>query len=622
MTTEAIFTEKLSDQSVTENETKANPLMVDINVLDQLMNRAGELVLVRNQMLQALNFWDRQEMKSAGQRLDLVTSELQESIMRTRMQPIASLFNSYATIIEETSGKEVALNLEGSEVELDKSIIEGLRSPLTHLINNALTYGIESPENRLKKGKKQRGEIILRAIRDSGHIIIEIEDDGQGLDCEAISSAALTLGFVKKDQLKAMSDHEKLELIMLPGFSTSAQSSDIIVCGLGFDIVKGEVDKFEGLLEIVSTSDTGTLVRIKLPLTLAIIPCLLIESGGERFALPQVNVSELIRISSQNIRDHIDKIGDADVLKLRGELIPLFQLHNVLNLRHEFFDVTSGRFSPDRRNNVFDERLLYMDDNAGSEFSRQPEPPHDELPLNTDGQHPERRFNSKSDVCIAVLNSGSYKYGLIIDEVHDTQEIVIKPLGRQLKKNDIYTGATIMGDGRVVLIVDVARLGIHAGLNSFSDSIPPTIIEELTPNHKDNESSKQSLLIFRNGHNEHCAVPLHRVARVEQIEATDIELKGGKKIIKYCEGTLPVYALEEVAHVETLEERDELIVIIFEFENREVGLLSVHPLDVVEEKIDPDEVTLRQPGICGSAIIKGQTTLLVDIDNFFGTISP
>ncbi|MCK5340040.1 MAG: chemotaxis protein CheA, partial [Desulfobulbaceae bacterium] len=340
---------------------KAENLRVPVAVLDQLMNRAGELVLARNALLQAISGGDKKDMDAAGQRINMVTSELQEAIMLTRMQPVGNIFNKFTRVVRDMArdlGKQMTLDIEGSEVDLDKSIIEGLGDPLTHLVRNSCDHGIELPDVRTGKGKPAEGSIFLRAFHESGQVIIEIEDDGKGLDPDKLAEKAISKGMITEEQAAEMSDKEKTGLIMLPSFSTAEQVTEVSGRGVGMDVVKTNLDLLGGQVELLSELDKGTTVRIKLPLTLAIIPSLLVETCGERYALPQVNVGELLRIPAAEIREKIEKVGDADVLILRGELIPLLQLNNVLKLTHTYYDQKTGEFRLDRRAGLTDMRML------------------------------------------------------------------------------------------------------------------------------------------------------------------------------------------------------------------------------------------------------------------------
>lgn len=609
--------DKAKSSSLKQSTTKqAKTVRVDVQVLDQLINRAGELVLARNQMLQALSTWEKANITTASQRIDLVTSELQEAIMLTRMQPIGNIFNKFTRVIRDLSrqlGKEIDLQLEGKEVELDKTIIEGLGDPLTHLVRNSVDHGIEPPETRKAKGKQEKGTVSLRAYHESGQVIIEIEDDGKGLNPVFLAEKALEKGLVSVEQEATMTDQERVNLIMMPGFSTAEKLTDVSGRGVGMDVVKTNLDELGGQVEINSELDRGTVIRIKLPLTLAIIPSLLVSTAGERFAIPQVNVGELLQIPGTELKDRIERIGEAEVLVLRGELIPLLQLASVLELEHLYFDKKQGVYRPDRRKTICDKRL---DDFSSSSPQKTAHGPKTVVPEAV----AERRYADR-DLNVVVVQSGAFKYGMIVDAMHDTVEIVVKSLGRHLNKQQVYAGATIMGDGNLALILDVAGVARAAGLRSVTES-SQLLAKEQEQSSVGNGSVQQTLLFFRNGPEELCAVPLHQVMRIEQIKNTDIEIKGGKKVIQYRNGNLPVYALEEVASVEMLEEREELNVILFSVAGHEVGLLATPPLDIVNNTFMLDEVTLRQSGISGSTIINNETILMVDIIDVIKNLNP
>jgi len=604
----------------TEKSKASESLRVNVQVLDQLMNRAGELVLSRNQLMQAITSNEKQNIAIAGSRIDIVTSELHEAIMLTRMQQLGIIFNKFPRVVRDLSNelnKIIELEMIGKEVELDKTLIESLGDPLTHLVRNSLDHGIEMSEVRKKLGKQAKVTIIPKPSYETGQVVIEIQDDGKGLDGDMIARKAVEKGLYTAEEVAGMSEKDKYNLIMLPGFSTAEKVTDISGRGVGMDVVKTNLEKIGGQIDIISEINKGTTIRIKLPLTLAIMPSLLVSSCNERFALPQVNVSELIRIPASEIQQKIEKIGGADVFILRNELIPLLQLNNILDLQRTFYDFKTGTFKPDRRQGVVDERLYPEAD--GSEAP----PVGGDITgrgIGTTGNARERRFSKQNDAVIVVINEGSFRYGLLVDAVHDTVEIVVKPLGSFLGNLPIYAGATIMGDGHLALILDVVGIARKAELRSMSDLKPEKEKDEQQQRREG--LTRQTLLIFHNGPDEFCAVPLHQVLRVEQILASAIELRAGTKVIQYRGGHLPVYALEEVANVDVLEEREKLIVIIFVVEGREVGLLAVQPLDVIEADLAVDEYTLSQTGISGSTIIKGHTTLLVDIYGMMRSIHP
>ncbi len=600
-------------------------LRVHVSLLDQLMTLAGELVLSRNQLLQSMASGDQRGSEIAGQRIDLITSELQEAIMLTRMQSIGNVFNKFPRVVRDLArslGKKVELTLEGKDVELDKTIIEAIGDPLTHLVRNAVDHGIETPDVRKKAGKNPVGQIFLKAYHEAGQVNIEISDDGHGIDGHKLAVKALEKGLVSEEQVKMMSEREKVSLIFLPGFSTAEKVTDVSGRGVGMDVVKTNLDKLGGLIDIDSEVGKGSVIRIKLPLTLAIIPCQIVLTGGERYAIPQVNLEELLRIPADQIRKRIERVGDAEVVRLRGNLLPLIKLAEVIGIKSHYTDPETGEKKPDRRKSLADRRCLkssaetaqsaddYTTDQGKVEVEKESR------------QGGERRYHADSALNIVVVSTGSMKYGLVVDELHDSEEIVVKPLGRDLKKCKGYAGATIMGDGRVALILDVANLAQMAGLTSVENSVRAAEIAKAEKEAIEARKDQQSLLIFRSSEDEQFAAPLNLVERIEKIKLTDIEEVGGKRVIKYRGGSLPLFSIDEVAMVKPLADQENLLVIVFVVAGREIGLLAIGPVDAIEVAINIDGQTLRQTGIMGSAIINNQTTLLIDIFEIVQALNP
>ena len=571
--------------------SQPDTLRVHVSLLEDLMNLAGELVLSRNQLMQAISSAALHQIEVAGQRIDLVTSELQETIMLTRMQTVGNIFNKFPRVVRDLArnlGKEIDLQLEGNEVELDKTIIEGLGDPLTHLVRNSADHGIEMPDARVAAGKPAMGTIVLKAYHEAGQVIIEIVDDGAGLNTDKIVEKALSRGLITPDQAKSMSDKEKANLIFLPGLSTAEQVTDVSGRGVGMDVVKSNLDQLGGQVDIETARGKGTTIRIKLPLTLAIIPSLLVSVDKERYAIPQVNVDELLRIPLDQITERVEMVGDAEVLLLRGELIPLMYLSTVLGLDGAACGASSA----------IGEILR-----EGKSVSQLTE-----------------AGCTLSDVNLVVVSAGQFRYGLVVDQLHDSVEIVVKPLGRHFKDCQGYAGATIMGDGHVALILDVA------GLGRLGDLSLAGVREKGSQTAKEAETAKSqdklSLFVFRNTPEEYCAVPLDLVARVELIDAGEIEEVGGRRVIKYRGGTLPVFSLDQATTVHHLDLTGELIVIVFLMAGHEIGLLAKPPVDAIETEVVIDTFTLKQPGISGSAVIGENTTLIVDIYELIQTVQP
>jgi two-component system, chemotaxis family, sensor kinase CheA len=581
---------KADPRAVKSAITQPDSLRVHVSLLEDLMNLAGELVLSRNQLMQAISSNAIHQIEVAGQRIDLVTSELQETIMLTRMQTVGNIFNKFPRVVRDLArnlGKEIDLQLEGNDVELDKTIIEGLGDPLTHLVRNSADHGIEMPDVRVAAGKPAMGTIVLKAYHEAGQVIIEIVDDGGGLNTDKIVAKALSRGLISPDQAKSMSDKEKANLIFLPGLSTAEQVTDVSGRGVGMDVVKSNLDQLGGQVDIETERGKGTTIRIKLPLTLAIIPSLLVSVGQERYAIPQVNVDELLRIPVDQITERVELVGDAEVLLLRGELIPLLYLSNVLGL-----DASSCESSQMVGEILRGEKSIVEIQEAGC---------------------------AVADVNLVVVSAGQFRYGLVVDQLHDSVEIVVKPLGRHFKDCQGYAGATIMGDGHVALILDVAGLG---RLGDLSLSIAREKQQVTKEAEATTGQEKLSLFVFRNTPQEYCAVPLDLVARVELIDAAEIEEVGGRRVIKYRGGTLPVFSLDQATNVNMLDISGEVIVIVFLMAGHEIGLLAKPPVDAIEAQVAIDSFTLKQPGISGSAVIGDNTTLIVDIYELIQTVQP
>ncbi|EKD34236.1 MAG: hypothetical protein ACD_75C02423G0012 [uncultured bacterium] len=597
-------------------------LRVHVSLLDSLMNLAGELVLSRNQLLQTIGSDDLRNAEAVGQRIDLITSELQEAIMLTRMQPIGNVFNKFPRVVRDLSkklNKTIDLNIVGKDVELDKTIIEAINDPLTHLVRNSVDHGIEMPAARKKLGKSEVGLVILKAYHEAGQVVIEISDDGKGLDGEALAASAVSKGLLTVEQAQAMSDKEKINLIFLPGFSTAKEVTDVSGRGVGMDVVKTNLDQLGGNVDIISAKGVGTTILIKLPLTLAIIPCQIIETGGERYAIPQVNLEELLRIPANQVKNRVERVGDAEVVRLRGTLLPLIRLADVIGIERTYYDPHDDEVKPDRRELVSDRRgkesPLFR---TGSEpekksAQKQDQPARSVL---------DRRYAASSALNIVVVSTGAMKYGLIVDRLQDSEEIVIKPLGRHLQQCKGYAGATIMGDGRIALILDVSNLARMARLTSIDRSDRAAEVARAAEDAVRAKKDKQSLLIFKSSETEHFAVPLNQVERIEKIKRTDIEDLGGKRVMKYRGGSLSLICVDDLAMVQPLADHDNLLVIVFNIAKRAVGLLAVGPIDAIEITADIDDTTLSQPGIMGSIIIDQHTTMLVNVFEMVQSLFP
>lgn len=593
-------------------------LRVNVGLLDTLMNLAGELVLSRNQLLQAINSSNQKATELSSQRIDMITSELQEAIMRTRMQPIANILNKFSRVVRDLShqlNKSIDLIIEGKDVELDKTILESINDPLTHLIRNSVDHGIETPLEREQMGKHSTGKITLKAYHEAGQVNIVISDDGRGLNPQKIANAAIDKNLITEQQAYEMSDKQKMELIFLPGFSTAKEVTDVSGRGVGMDVVVTNINNLGGIIELDSVPGQGTDIQIKLPLTLAIIPSQITSVGNERYAVPQVNLNELLRIPAAQVKEKIEKVGDAAVVRLRGELLPLLNLADMLGIQKTYNHPDEYEELPERRLNIADRR------------SKQHIITEDGVIVSTpdkDTEFPERsgkdrRYHAASAVNIAVVSAGAFKYGLVVDKLHDSEEIVVKPVGRHLKKCNAYAGATIMGDGKVALILDISNLAQMAELSAVSEAGQMArAAEEAAIEGKD----KAALLTFKNSESEYFAAPLNIVERIERIETSTIEQIGTNKVVQYRGGALPLYELSQVADFKPLVQKEEQEVIVFKIKDRELGLMVTPPIDAMEVVLEIDEGTLKQPAISGSMIINHHTTLLVDIFEMVKILNP
>jgi two-component system chemotaxis sensor kinase CheA len=521
--------------------------------------------LGRNQLNEAVRNSDTQGISAGAHRVSLVTSELQEAVSLTRMQSVAGLFSKFPRLVRDLAselGKEIQLKLEGVEVELDKTILEGLSDPLTHMVRNSVDHGIEAPAVRIAANKPALGTITLRAKHQAGQVIIEISDDGKGLAADKIAASALSKGMITPEQLQAMSEYDKQMLVFMPGVSTAEKLSDVSGRGVGMDVVKTNLDKLGGKVEIDSTPGKGSAFRIKLPLTLAIIPSLLVSDAGERFAIPQVSVGELIRIPADQIADRVERAGGAEVVLLRDRLVP----------------------------------LVYLAEALGS---------------------PRTERGAKA-LNVVLVDTGTFEYGLVVEDLHDTVEIVVKPMGRHLQRLRVYAGATILGDGQVAVILDVAGLAERAGLSRAT--AVSLNADASADDANDAGGEMHSLLLFQNAPGEHCAVPIELVTRVERVRVEQVENLGGRRTMQYGGVSLPLVALHDVAAVDQLVETQQWVVVVFDCAGRTVGLLAAEPLDMIETRLEMDTATLRQTGVAGSALLNGRTTLMVDIFELADTV--
>jgi two-component system chemotaxis sensor kinase CheA len=603
-----------TDHKVTADDT----LRVNVGLLETLMNLAGELVLGRNQLHAAISNNNAETLAAADGRLNQVTAELQDAIMRTRLQPIGNVFAKFPRVVRDMAAalhKEIDLEIEGKDVALDRSLIEGLSDPLTHMIRNAVDHGIETPDERKRHGKKPVGTVRIEARHEAGQVVVEIADDGKGIDGRRIAEAALKKGLIRPEKLQGMSDQDKIALIFLPGLSTAEKVTDISGRGVGMDVVKTNLDRLGGKVEIKSEIGKGSLFRIKLPLTLAIIPSLIVSVENEKFAIPQINVEELLRIRPEEVKHRIEVVGDAEVLLLRDRIIPLVRYSDLLGMVTTYVNPETRTAEIDRRTSIADRRSPRQSLDAVAEMHAGKGSPGRGF-----RGHADRRVAPANALEIVVVTTGTMQYGLVVGAFHNTEEIVVKPLGRHLKMLREYAGATILGDGTVVLIIDIGGLANKADLATVSGSARAVKQAEAAALEKFEDV--HSLLLFHNAEDEVCAMPLDTVMRVERAAPSQIETAGNRRTIQYRGVSLPLVTLADAAQVKPLGDTKDLAVIVSSVHGREVGLLGAMPVDVIEIKAQIDQVTHRQKGISGSAIIREKTTLLADVYELVDAIYP
>ncbi len=561
----------------TADAAEGSTIRVDVKLLDKLMNLVGELVLARNQILQGSQ--QPNASSTTAQRLNLITSELQEGVMLTRMQPIGVVWNIFPRVVRDLAaemGKQIRIQMEGTSTELDKTIIEAIKDPLTHMVRNCCDHGIETPEVRVARGKSPHGTIVLRAYHEGGQVIIEVQDDGAGIDPERIKSKAVQKGLLAADQAARMAESEALRLIFLPGFSTADKVSSISGRGVGMDVVKTNIEKIGGTVDISQRSGMGATFKIRIPLTLAIIPGLIVSIRSRqlrtppapelRFVIPQANLVELVRLEGTAGRQQIERVHGAEVYRRRGKLLPLAYLSHVLGV------------AP-------------------------PQPAIGSLPNTTD---------QDSVINIVVVQAEETTFGLVVDQVNDTQEIVVKALGRQLKSLGCYLGATIMGDGKIALILDVTGLAHLAHVLTTRQQLP-SAEGNLAAQAQD---QGQMLLLFRCGAFTRLALPLSLVARLEEIPVARTEYAGGARVLAYRDTIMPLIRLDSLLDAGAADPTHPdgcLQVIVFQDGGRYIGVVVDEILDIVH-----DTIAIRRPGdtfgLLGSCVVNGKVTDLVDLD--------
>jgi two-component system chemotaxis sensor kinase CheA len=546
-------TESVAEAGPAESVAAHQTIRVSVEVLEDLMTLVSELVLTRNQLLQLARASSDSQLSVPLQRLSHITSELQEGVMKTRMQPIGNAWAKLPRLVRDLAnelGKKIELDMRGADTELDRQVLELIKDPLTHMVRNSGDHGLENPAERRAAGKPDTGRILLNAYHQGGHIIIEIGDDGRGLPVEKIRAKALSQGLATEAELAQMNEHDVLRFIFRPGFSTAQQITSVSGRGVGMDVVKTNIERIGGTIELRSKEGRGSTFTIKIPLTLAIVSALIVQAGGERFAIPQIGVVELVRVGDEHEGSaRIEMIKDAPVLRLRDRLLPLVSLSALLQLREPTGAALTGY--------------------------------------------------------VVVMQVGANVFGIVVDRVFDTEEIVVKPVAPILRHITMFSGNTILGDGSVIMILDPNGVARGAGINAEGRAEDQ---QAIVVNGGIRSDSSTSLLLFRAGDQTPKAVPLGLVARLEDIPVERIEMSGGTPVVQYRGQLMPMVPIS--GHWEAPESGRQAV-LVFTEGTRSMGLMVDEILDVVQEPL------LIQPGsdrlgYLGSAVIAERVTDVID----------
>jgi two-component system chemotaxis sensor kinase CheA len=542
-----------ADAPAAADTPEAKNIRVGVDVLEELMTLVGELVLTRNQLLQISRAEGTNAFTAPLQRLSHITSDLQEGVMKTRMQPIGNAWNKLPRLVRDLAhetGKKIQLDMRGQDTELDRQVLELMRDPLTHMVRNSADHGLETPDVRRAAGKPETGKIMLNAFHEGGHIIIEISDNGYGLNVARIREKVLSKGLASEAELAALSEAEVKNFIFRAGFSTAEAVTAISGRGVGMDVVRSNIERIGGTVELVSTQGVGTTFTIKIPLTLAIVSALIVRACGERFAIPQISVLELVRVAREGSAGGmaIERIGNTPVLRLRDQLLPLVTLGDLLRL--------------------------------------------------------DRTDAEPASATVVVTAVGSGTLGIVVDDVYDTEEIVVKPVAPILRHVTMFSGNTILGDGAVIMILDPNGVARSAGVSSSRGRREQ---DETAMKSTRSDDGTDLLLFHAGGVPTPRAVPLSLVARLEDIERSKIERSDGGLVTQYRGKLMPLIAMGD-AGASTTETQ---AVLVFADGERIMGLMVDTIVDVVHAKLNI-ELASATPGTLGTAVVAGQAAEVLD----------
>lgn len=572
---------KTTAESCIEKTGAVDSIRVSVGLLNDLLNIAGEMVLNRNQLIKIADTSgrERQQMDLVIQNIDHLTTRLHERVMQARMQPVAHIFNKMPRVVRDLArkiGKEVDLALEGVNVELDKSIMEALTDPLTHLVRNAIDHGIESPEERQKIGKSAIGHLLLKAYQGAGRVVIDIIDDGAGIDVETIVRKAVQLNLLDAEQATLLEEHQILKLICHPGFSTALQVNDISGRGVGMDVVKSNIEKMGGNIEIITTKGVGTTFKLILPLTMAIHPAIIVEADGLLFALPQANIKEFVLIQPGESRSTIEIVHGHPVLYLRGTLLPLARLSQVVE---------------QASNCDQEERLAYY-------------------------RHSNRQYS------IIVMKSGKKGFALEVDRIYNSEEILVKPLPNGLQECNWFMGTTVLGDGRIAMIIDTENLRRKAAISIIEDDVAK-LTNDTTLMKPPSDNDTQKILLFRCGGEELMGLDVAMINRVEEFTADQIERIGSKEYYQFRGKSLRLIRPEQYLAITcTPPSEEKMYLIAPRLIHQPLGILVREIYDIVETVATIEEYGIAEKGIIGSVIIGHKLVLLMNLYELFEMANP
>ena len=624
-----------------DSQLATQTLRVNVDVLEDLMTMVSELVLTRNQLMQIMRTQRESEFSGPLQNLNQVVSELQDGVMKTRMQPIGNAWSKLPRIIRDISmelNKKIDLEMKGQDTELDRQVLEMIKDPLTHMVRNSGDHGIETPQERVAAGKPETGHIKLNAYHEGGHIIIQIKDDGRGLAIDKIKQKVLDNGLATQDELDQMSGHQIQQFIFKAGFSTAEKVTAVSGRGVGMDVVRSNIENIGGSIELNSVEGKGTTFFIKIPLTLAIVSALIVECAKERFAIPQLAVRELV-MATENGKSRIEMIKGTPVFRLRDHLLPLVSLRELLKMRDiipqlddlkqqeegaEKFVKQTDKQTASIQQLKQDDGISHSDEwdndhhndhaqnSQSSDDIDQDDAPQDDAVKDNviDLTSKIKASKHSQSEYIVVTQVGSYQFGIIVDQVYDTEEIVVKPVSKILRDIDLFSGNTILGDGSVIMILDPAGIAKTTGDIEGAEGATDNDDDQNLIDQDGNK--KTSLLLFKAGDETPKAVPLALVARLENIKLEEVEYGDNQMLVQYRGRLMPLVPMTDDMNVETVKEKP---VLVFSSEEHSMGLIVDEILDILEDYIDV-QYTSGQAGVLGSAIINEKATDIIDVSHY------